>query len=82
MLQTYGRAPVVFTHGEGCRLFDAEGKEYLDFTAGIAVNALGHSDPRWLATLREQAGNLAHVSNLYHTVPQVCGNCHTGRMTP
>ncbi|MEW5306378.1 MAG: hypothetical protein WDW38_007106 [Sanguina aurantia] len=71
VLQTYGRAPVVFTHGEGCRLFDAGGKEYLDFTAGIAVNALGHSDPRWLATLREQAGNLAHVSNLYHTVPQV-----------
>ena len=46
---------------------------YVDMTAGIAVNALGHSDPRWLATLTEQAGKLSHTSNLYHTKAQVGG---------
>lgn len=71
ILQTYGRAPLVLTHGSGARVWDADGKEYVDMTAGIAVNALGHSDPRWLATLTEQAGKLSHTSNLYHTKAQV-----------
>ncbi len=80
VLQTYGRPDIVFTHGDGVRMYDLFGKEYLDFAAGIAVNALGHSDPRWVATLTEQAATLAHVSNLFHTAPQVGGNwgCGTG----
>lgn len=73
VLQTYGRAPVVLSHGSGAKVVDVEGKEYVDFAAGIAVNALGHSDPRWLAALTEQAALLAHTSNLYHTTPQVRG---------
>lgn len=70
-MQTYARSPVVFVSGEGCKLYDIENKEYLDLTAGIAVNALGHGDPTWVKAVTEQAGKLAHVSNLYHTVPQV-----------
>ncbi len=69
--QTYGRAPVVLSHGQGAKVYDVQGREYVDFAAGIAVNALGHSDPRWLASLTEQAGKLSHTSNLYHTTPQV-----------
>ncbi|XP_024398741.1 acetylornithine aminotransferase, mitochondrial [Physcomitrium patens] len=68
---TYVRSPVVFERGEGCKLYDTEGKEYLDLAAGIAVNSLGHGDPTWLKAINDQAANLAHVSNLYHTVPQV-----------
>ena len=71
VLQTYGRpADLVFVRGDGARLFDASGKAYLDFAAGIAVNALGHSHPRWVAAVADQAAALAHVSNLYHTAPQ------------
>jgi len=70
LLQNYGpRTPVVFTHGKGTVLYDTEGKEYLDFAAGIAVNILGHSDPAWVAAVADQAEKLCHVSNLYHTVP-------------
>ena len=70
ILGTYGRGPTpVFTHGKGCVIWDTEGREYLDFTAGIAVNCLGHSDPDWVAAVTEQAGKLCHVSNLYHTEP-------------
>ena len=69
--QTYARAPVVLDHGSGARVFDVDGREFIDFAAGIAVNALGHCDSRWLKALVEQAGQLAHTSNLYHTVPQV-----------
>lgn len=70
LLQNYGpRVPVVFTHGEGCLLFDSEGKEYLDFASGIAVNILGHSDAEWAAAVADQAAKLCHVSNLYHTQP-------------
>lgn len=71
IVQTYARPDVVFTHGEGAYLFDDQGRRYLDFAAGIAVTALGHSDPEWVAAVREQAGRLTHVSNLYHTAPQV-----------
>lgn len=70
-VQTYARSPVVFVKGDGCKLFDTEGKEYLDLTAGIAVNALGHADPTWVKAVTEQAAKLTHVSNLFHTVPQV-----------
>jgi predicted acetylornithine/succinylornithine family transaminase len=57
---------LVFTRGEGARLWDAEGREYLDFLAGIAVMSLGHAHPAWVAAVREQAGVLTHVSNLHY----------------
>ncbi|MCA9932776.1 MAG: acetylornithine transaminase [Ardenticatenaceae bacterium] len=71
VLQTYVRPDVVFTHGKGVYLYDSEGNEYLDFASGIAVTALGHSDPEWAQAVSEQAELLTHVSNLYHTEPQV-----------
>jgi predicted acetylornithine/succinylornithine family transaminase len=69
VLQTYVRPDVVFTHGEGAVLYDSTGKPYLDFMSGIAVTALGHSDPDWVSAVCDQAGKLVHVSNLYHTAP-------------
>lgn len=71
IVPTYLRPPMVLTHGEGAYLFDAEGKRYLDFAAGIAVNALGHSDSEWARVVAEQARVLTHVSNLYHTAPHI-----------
>lgn len=65
LMNTYGRLPVAFTHGQGCRLFDTEGKSYLDALAGIAVNTLGHGHPRLVNALSEQFGRLIHTSNLY-----------------
>ncbi|MFN2123069.1 MAG: acetylornithine transaminase [Candidatus Promineifilaceae bacterium] len=67
VLQTYVRPEIVFTRGEGAWLFDSTGKRYLDFTSGIAVTVLGHSDPQWVSAVCDQAGKLVHVSNLYHT---------------
>jgi acetylornithine/succinyldiaminopimelate/putrescine aminotransferase len=69
VLQTYVRPDLVFTHGKGMYLYDTEGRKYLDFTAGIAVTALGHSDPDWVTAVSTQAAKLTHVSNLYHTAP-------------
>ena len=69
VMRTYGRQPVVFVRGKGVRLWDADGREYLDFLAGIAVNGLGHAHPTLVSAISEQAGMLMHVSNLYH-VPQ------------
>lgn len=71
LVGTYARAPVVLVSGKGCKLYDAEGREYLDLTAGIAVNALGHGDGDWLKAVVEQANTLTHVSNMYYSVPQV-----------
>lgn len=71
VLQTYARPNVVFTVGKGTKLYDLDGKAYLDFSGGIAVNALGHSDGRWYEAVTQQAQKLSHTSNLYHTVPQV-----------
>jgi len=65
LMNTYGRLPVAFTHGQGCRLFDEQGKPYLDALAGIAVNTLGHNHPRLVKALSEQVGRLMHVSNIY-----------------
>ena len=70
MFQTYGRFPVVLARGEGCRVWDENGKEYLDFVGGIAVCALGHSSPLVNRVLEEQSKMLVHVSNLYYTRPQ------------
>ena len=70
LAQTYGRLPVVLTRGQGCRVWDVEGKEYLDFVAGIGVCNLGHCHPKVVQAIRDQAGKLLHVSNLYHIEPQ------------
>jgi acetylornithine/N-succinyldiaminopimelate aminotransferase len=70
VLHTYARAPFVLERGEGVRLYDTEGKSYLDFVSGIAVNALGYGDPDVLRAIREQSEQLMHVSNLYYTAPQ------------
>src|SRR5260221_9842651 len=69
--QTYKRGPMVLSHGQGMYVWDTDGKQYLDFMAGIAVNALGHSDPGMAATVAAQAGKLTHTSNLFFTAPQV-----------
>ncbi|MBK8988921.1 MAG: aspartate aminotransferase family protein [Chloroflexi bacterium] len=71
ILPTYKRADVLFTRGEGMYLYDSAGKKYLDFMSGIAVAALGHSDPEWVTAVTQQASQLIHVSNLYYTTPQV-----------
>ncbi|MFC1837174.1 aspartate aminotransferase family protein [Thermodesulfobacteriota bacterium] len=67
---TYNRFPTVLVKGNGCRLEDAEGKEYIDFLAGIAVCSLGHCHPEVTRAICDQAGRLLHVSNLFHTQPQ------------
>jgi acetylornithine/N-succinyldiaminopimelate aminotransferase len=66
LMQTYRRPQMVFTHGRGCRLYDSQGCEYLDFLAGIAVNALGYAHPRIVRVIRREAGRTMHVSNLFH----------------
>jgi acetylornithine/N-succinyldiaminopimelate aminotransferase len=66
LMNTYKRPPLVFTHGRGCRLYDSEGRAYLDFLGGIAVNALGHAHPRLVRTIRREAGRAIHLSNLFH----------------
>ncbi len=70
LMNTYLRPPMVLVRGQGTRVWDAEGKEYLDFVSGISVNNLGHCHPRIVAAVREQAGLLLHASNLYHNRPQ------------
>ncbi len=65
LMATYARADIVFERGEGARLHDAEGREYVDFIAGIGVNALGHAHPALVAALGDQARKLWHVSNLF-----------------
>jgi len=68
----YGaRAPICLVRGDGVRVWDSDGREYLDFGAGIAVAALGHCHPRVTGAIREAASTLLHVSNLYHTAPQI-----------
>lgn len=64
-MNTYARLPVTFSHGEGCRLTDINGKTYLDALSGIAVNTLGHNHPALVKAIAEQAGRMLHVSNLY-----------------
>ena len=62
----YARPPIILSHGKGCKVWDTEGREYLDFTAGIAVNALGHADKEVAEVMYKQAQKLVHCSNLYH----------------
>ncbi|HEX9879449.1 MAG TPA: aminotransferase class III-fold pyridoxal phosphate-dependent enzyme, partial [Candidatus Binatia bacterium] len=68
--QTYARFPIALVRGKGVKVWDADGKEYLDFVGGIAVDCLGHGHPAVLRALRRQSRDLIHVSNLYHIGPQ------------
>jgi acetylornithine/N-succinyldiaminopimelate aminotransferase len=65
VMPTYGRLPIALSHGRGCRVWDTEGREYLDALAGIAVNTLGHAHPKLVPALQEQVGKLIHTSNYY-----------------
>lgn len=71
ILHTYNRYPVVFDHGEGVHLYDVDGKEYLDFGAGIAVQSLGYNHKAYTKALKDQIDKLTHISNLYYTVPMM-----------
>jgi acetylornithine/N-succinyldiaminopimelate aminotransferase len=71
MFQTGRRAPVTLVRGEGTYVWDIEGKEYLDFVAGIAVTSLGHAHPVLVEAIQKQAAELIHISNLFYSVPQV-----------
>ncbi len=71
LYKTYNRFPVIFERGEGVHLYDSQGTEYLDFGAGIAVMGLGYNDPEYTKVLREQAGRLLHISNLFYNQPSI-----------
>jgi len=71
VMPTYGTPPLALVSGSGCRVTDADGVAYLDLLSGIAVNALGHCHPDWVAAISTQAAQLGHVSNLYATEPAV-----------
>src|SRR5438046_1715231 len=71
LLNNYNRQPVVFTRGLGCELWDADGRRFLDMTAGIAVCVLGHGDPGLAHAIGAQATKLHHVSNLYFIENQI-----------
>lgn len=70
VMPTYGRVPIALERGRGCRVWDVNGKEYLDGLAGIAVNTLGHAHPKLVAALQEQVATLIHTSNYYHVPGQ------------
>jgi len=71
LMDTYTRYPLALARGQGTKVYDAEGREYLDFLAGIAVNVLGHGHPKVTLALQQQAHLLIHTSNLFYTEPQV-----------
>jgi acetylornithine/N-succinyldiaminopimelate aminotransferase len=66
VMNTYGRLPIALSHGQGCRVWDVNGKSYLDALGGIAVNTVGHNHPQLVAALRDQIGKIIHSSNYYH----------------
>ena len=70
VMNTYGRLPIALTHGRGCRVWDTEGREYLDALAGIAVNTLGHAHPKLVPALQEQVASMIHCCNYYHVPDQ------------
>ena len=70
VMKTYNRFPLAFEKGNGMYVYDENGKEYLDFVSGIAVNSLGHNHPKLVKAISEQAEKLIHISNLYYTKPQ------------
>lgn len=69
-MNTYGRVPIALSHGQGCRVWDINGKSYLDALGGIAVNTLGHNHPRLVPALQDQIGKIMHSSNYYHVPNQ------------
>jgi len=71
LMHTYARLPLSIVRGKGCYVYDAEGREYLDCVAGIAVNVLGHGHPDLITAIEKQARQLIHTSNLYYSEPQV-----------
>ncbi len=71
LMNTYSRVPLSIVRGRGCKVYDSEGREYLDCVAGIAVNVLGHGHPDLMAAIGQQARHLIHTSNLYYSEPQV-----------
>jgi acetylornithine aminotransferase len=71
LMHTYTRQPISIVRGRGSRVFDLEGREYVDFVAGVAVNVLGHGHPDLIAAIQKQSQHLLHASNLYYTEPQV-----------
>lgn len=70
VMHTYNRFPLTFIKGKGMYVYDENGKEYLDFVSGIAVNSLGHNNKNLVAAISKQAANLIHISNLYYSEPQ------------
>ena len=70
VMNTYGRLPVAMSHGQGCRVWDTNGREYLDALGGIAVNTLGHNHPKLVPALQDQLTKLIHTSNYYHVPHQ------------
>src|SRR5579884_3992283 len=71
LMATYARFPLVLKKGKGATVVDIDGNAYLDFVSGVAVNGLGHCDPRVVKALQKQAETLLHVSNLYYNLPQI-----------
>src|SRR5204863_7496077 len=70
LMQTYTRQPLSIVRGRGTKVYDLEGREYLDFVGGIAVNILGHGHPNLVHAIQHQAAQLIHTSHLYYTEPQ------------
>jgi len=70
VMNTYGRLPIALSHGQGCRVWDVNGKEYLDALGGIAVNTLGHNHPKLVPALQDQIAKIIHSSNYYHVPNQ------------
>lgn len=70
LIHTYNRYPIAFVRGEGARLWDVNGKEYIDFLAGISVCNVGHSHPKLIQAIQQQSASLLHTSNLFHITPQ------------
>lgn len=70
-INTFTRQPIVLDHGEGIKVYDKEGKEYLDFFAGIAVNCLGHNHPKLVKAIQEQASKIIHASSIYYNEPAI-----------
>lgn len=70
VMNTYGRLPIALSHGRGCRVWDVNGREYLDVLGGIAVNTLGHAHPKLVPALQDQVAKLIHTSNYYHVPHQ------------
>ncbi len=70
VMNTYGRVPIAMSHGQGCRVWDINGKRYLDGLGGIAVNTLGHNHPKLVPALQDQIAKIIHSSNYYHVPGQ------------